>query len=244
MNAAVAVMGLGYLGRELAARLLQQGRIVYSCARSSQATGLTGIAHTLLDLDDFQPGHPALRAWVAAPAWVCLLPPSCSEHYVEKLTLLVRWAQACGLRHLIYTSSISVYGSAPRQCSIATPVQPETPGARKIVAFEQALLASSLPHVSILRLGGLYDDARHPVRRLAGKTDLRGGAHPVNMIQKAQAVDAIVRALDCPAGRRILNVVERHHPTRRDFYTAAAERLGCAPPRFAADDGSSGKIVI
>ena len=244
MNTAVAIMGLGYLGRDLAARLLLQGRSVYSCARSSQAAGLTGIAHALLDLDELVPDHPAMRAWTAAPTWVCLLPPSCSDHYVEKLMLLADWAQACGLRHLIYTSSISVYGSAARQCTVATPVQPETPGARKIVAVEQALLASALPHVSILRLGGLYDDVRHPVRRMAGKTGLPGGAHPVNMIQKAQAVDAILRAMALPAGRRILNVVEKAHPTRREFYTAAAARLGCSPPLFDAGDGSTGKIVI
>ncbi|MGN7073145.1 SDR family NAD(P)-dependent oxidoreductase, partial [Neisseria sp. P0001.S004] len=44
-------------------------------------------------------------------------------------------------------------------------------------------------------------------------------------------------------GKRIRNIVEPRHPSRAEFYTAEAAKLGLPAPDFIVDDKSNGKIV-
>ena len=44
-------------------------------------------------------------------------------------------------------------------------------------------------------------------------------------------------------GKRIRNIVEPRHPSRAEFYTAEATKLGLPAPDFIVDDESNGKIV-
>nr|DAY39173.1 MAG TPA: hypothetical protein [Inoviridae sp.] len=64
------------------------------------------------------------------------------------------------------------------------------------------------------------------------------------MLHRDAAVDAFFQAALNPNGRRIRNLVETPHPSRRDFYTAEAAKLGLPPPQFDPADESGGKTVF
>lgn len=241
----ILIVGLGYLGKPLSEQLAMQGYSVLGTYRHHPPT--------------FSPPLPAIitssrytlgeqhfpNAWHAAKTWVCLLPPSCSPAYVHHIQAWITYAEHCQIDHLIYSSSISVYGDQHGICTTDTPVRPATESAKKIVAIEEAIRVSCLPRQSILRLGGLYDKERHPIYRLLEKKHIANGLDPVNMLHRQKAVNALLHAI-CHHdhnGCLIKNIVQEQHPSKIDFYTEQAKQLGVNTPNFIVE-GGQGKIVV
>ena len=180
--------------------------------------------------------------WADKPTWFCLLPPSPLAHYADTLKQWLALAEHMGVQHIVYTSSTSVYGNAVRVCDENTPPHPQTETAVQILAAEKILLAGRIPHIDILRLGGLYSATRHPLDRLLLKNNIRGGRQPVNVIHQDSAVAALFQTACTPDGHRLRNLVETPHPSRRSFYAAEAAKLGLPVPQFA-EGGGRGRTV-
>lgn len=153
-----------------------------------------------------------------------------------------RTCPACNVQHLIFTSSTSVYGDTARECDETATPDPQTESARQILAAEQHLLDSGISNIDILRLGGLYCAERHPVSRLVQKQNIPGGNRPINIVHRNIAVESLFQTAFNPGGRRLKNIIEPRHPTRREFYTEEAAKLGLPHSDFAPDD-SMGKII-
>ena len=231
----VWIAGAGYLGVPLAQQLQAAA---YSVCASSR-TPREGVVWQAWDFA----AHSALQDFQAANTWVVLLPPSSGNDYVAHMRHLCAQAQQLQLAHVVYASSTSVYGSEARVCDEKSRVAPESDNAKQIVMCEQIWQNSGLPCISILRLGGLYDDERHPVRRLSGRVAIKGGKHPVNVVSRSGAVAALARHVAHAQGG-VFNVVEAAHPSRSEFYSQEALRLGLPLPEFDASDASDGKTVI
>ena len=231
----VWIAGAGYLGVPLAQQLQAA---VYPVSASSR-TPREGVVWQAWDFSV----HSALQDFQAADTWVVLLPPSSGSDYVAHMRHLCAQAQQLQLAHVVYASSTSVYGSEARICDEQSSVAPESVNAKQIVRCEQLWQNSGLPCVSILRLGGLYDDERHPVRRLSGRVAIKGGKRPVNVVSRSAAVAALAGHVAHAQGG-IFNVVEAMHPSRAEFYSQEALRLGLPLPEFDASDESRGKTVI
>lgn len=247
-----SILGLGYLGRPLAQKFYEHGSRVSAVKRSLTSDDINLPIHLdTLDLNQDNVFPSADRAcdttiWqhhADKPVWFCLLPPSSLTHYADTVKQWAELARMYNVQHLIFTSSTSVYGDKVRECDETATPDPQTESARQIIAAEQYLLDSGVPNIDILRLGGLYCTERHPVSRLVQKQNIRGGNQPVNIVHRDIAVETLFQTTLNPNGRRIRNIVEPRHPTRRDFYTSEAAKLGLPPPDFAPDDTSSGKIV-
>lgn len=247
-----SILGLGYLGRPLAQKLYEHGSRVAAVKRSLTSDDINlPIRLDTLDLNQdnvFQSANPARDTsfWqhhADKPVWFCLLPPSSLTHYADTVKQWAELARACNVQHLIFTSSTSVYGDKARECDETATPDPQTESARQILAAEQYLLDSGVPNIDILRLGGLYCAERHPVSRLVQKQNIQGGNQPVNIVHRDIAVETLFQTTLHPNGRRIRNIVEPRHPTRRDFYTVEAAKLGLPPPDFAPDGTGGGKIV-
>ncbi len=242
-----AILGFGHLGRPLAEALYQQGY-----ALSALKHRLTSDDLCLpLRLDAADLNQEAVwqqpfwaQYWADKSAWICLLPPSKMADYNGVIGRWLALAERFQVAHLVYGSSISVYGDAVRTCDEHTPPQPDTASAAKVLAAEQQMLASAIPQVSILRLGGLYAAERHPIRRLLAKPPVRAPYAPANMLHRDRAVAALLQAVQHPDGRRLRNVVETPAPNRLDFYTREAANLGLPVPQFDGNDMSGGKRVV
>ena len=231
----VWIAGAGYLGMPLAQQLQAAS---YAVSVSSR-TAREGVSWQAWDFS----ANSAVQDFQVADTWVVLLPPSSSNDYVAHMRHLCAQAQQLHTAHVVYASSTSVYGSEVRVCDEKSRVAPESDNAKQIVMCEQIWQNSGLPCISILRLGGLYDDERHPVRRLSGRVAIKGGKHPVNVVSRSGAVAALARHVAHAQGG-IFNVVEAVHPSRSEFYSQEALRLGLPLPEFDASDASDGKTVI
>ena len=247
-----SILGLGYLGHPLAQKLYQHGSRVAAVKRSLTSDDINLPIHLdTIDLNQdsvFQSANLACdtsfwRHHADKPVWFCLLPPSSLTHYADTVKQWAELARACNVQHLIFTSSTSIYGDKARECDETALPDPQTESAQQILAAEQHLLDSGVPNIDILRLGGLYCAERHPVSRLVQKQNILGGNQPVNIVHRDIAVETLFQTALKPNGKRLKNIIEPRHPTRREFYTEEAAKLGLPAPDFAPDD-SRGKIII
>lgn len=240
----ISITGLGYLGLPLAQKFYQHSSRVAAIKRSLTSDDINLPIHLdTFDLGSSDAFQTALwRHHADKPVWFFLLPPSSLTHYADTVKQWAELARACNVQHLIFTSSTSVYGDTARECDETATPDPQTESARQILAAEQHLLDSGISNIDILRLGGLYCAERHPVSRLVQKQNIPGGNRPINIVHRNIAVESLFQTAFNPGGRRLKNIIEPRHPTRREFYTEEAAKLGLPAPDFAPDD-SMGKII-
>lgn len=240
----ISITGLGYLGLPLAQKFYQHGSRVAAIKRSLTSDDINLPIHLdTFDLGSTDAFQTALwRHHADKPVWFFLLPPSSLTHYADTVKQWAELARACNVQHLIFTSSTSVYGDTARECDETATPDPQTESARQILAAEQHLLDSGISNIDILRLGGLYCAERHPVSRLVQKQNIPGGNRLINIVHRNIAVESLFQTAFNPGGRRLKNIIEPRHPTRREFYTEEAAKLGLPAPDFAPDD-SMGKII-
>ncbi|HEZ2189809.1 SDR family oxidoreductase [Neisseria meningitidis] len=240
----ISITGLGYLGLPLAQKFYQHSSRVAAIKRSLTSDDINLPIHLdTFDLGSSDAFQTALwRHHADKPVWFFLLPPSSLTHYADTVKQWAELARACNVQHLIFTSSTSVYGDTARECDETATPDPQTESARQILAAEQHLLDSGISNIDILRLGGLYCAERHPVSRLVQKQNIPGGNRPINIVHHNIAVESLFQTAFNPGGRRLKNIIEPRHPTRREFYTEEAAKLGLPAPDFAPDD-SMGKII-
>lgn len=241
-----AILGMGYLGRPLAEKLHESGREVAALKRYITSDDV----NLPIALDSVDLNQHALRdlniwqTWRNKPVWICLLPPSALADYTGVLSSWLALAREYGVTHVIYGSSTSVYGNEERLCHEDTPLAPTGSSAEKVCAAEQLFLNSGMANIDILRFGGLYSAARHPLTSLLKRRNIAGAHQPVNMLHQDRAVAALVQAADSPAGVRIRNIVENSHPSKYLFYAQEARKLGLPAADFDMDDHQTGKTVI
>ncbi|HFC6626292.1 TPA: SDR family oxidoreductase [Neisseria meningitidis] len=240
----ISITGLGYLGLPLAQKFYQHSSRVAAIKRSLTSDDINLPIHLdTFDLGSTDAFQTALwRHHADKPVWFFLLPPSSLTHYADTVKQWAELARACNVQHLIFTSSTSVYDDTARECDETATPDPQTESARQILAAEQHLLDSGISNIDILRLGGLYCAERHPVSRLVQKQNIPGGNRPINIVHRNIAVESLFQTAFNPGGRRLKNIIEPRHPTRREFYTEEAAKLGLPAPDFAPDD-SVGKII-
>lgn len=240
----ISITGLGYLGLPLAQKFYQHSSRVAAIKRSLTSDDINLPIHLdTFDLGSSDAFQTALwRHHADKPVWFFLLPPSSLTHYADTVKQWAELARACNVQHLIFTSSTSVYGDKARECDETALPDPQTESVRQILAAEQHLLNSGISNIDILRLGGLYCAERHPVSRLVQKQNILGGNRPINIVHRNIAVESLFQTAFNPGGRRLKNIIEPRHPTRREFYTEEAAKLGLPAPDFAPDD-SVGKII-
>ena len=247
----VTIIGLGWLGLPLASELLASGINVAGTKttpdgiKAAKAIGIDCYSLILTpqlecDADDLE------QLMAGSQALVILLPPSKVNvaNYVSAIEQLVDSAITFHIPRVIFTSSSAVYGDSNGEVDEYSPLLGETASAKTLIAVEQWL--HDLPNISvdILRLAGLVGKNRHAGRFLAGKTNVKGGAQPVNMVHQDDVIAAIKQLLEQPSGGHIYNICAPEHPTRENFYQQAALSIGLTPPVFETTENElEGKTV-
>lgn len=161
-------------------------------------------------------------------------------HAVASLISAMRSGQ---VRRVVFASSTSVYGSGCVAESDAELGSPRTASGRALLKAEHSLQQERAFTTTVLRYGGLYGYERHPGRFLLGRT-VRGGTRAVNLVHRDDAVNVTVRVIERGIQDEVFNVCADRHPTRREFYTRAAQWLDVAPPEFTSADNTPDKIVL
>lgn len=156
----VLIVGLGDIGRKLAANLVAQGHAVTGMSRTAQT--LTDVRHLA------QSVHQANFEQLAPIDWVyVLLTPdartvdSYAHIFVDSLNPLYAALQNHSVQRVVFISSTSVYGSGQGDwMDESTPPQPDTPTATVLWQAEQQWQQTWAEKLIVVRPSGIYGSNR------------------------------------------------------------------------------------
>lgn len=245
----VSIIGLGWLGSSLA-HYLQSNNVSVIGSNSSNesveasiASGLNSILfNTTLDS---ALRNSAIHRLFDCRTMVITLPPRRLHNgvsYADAVGAIAKTAESCGAKHIIFTSSTSVYGPHTSLVDELSDLNPQTESAKAIILAEQELLTKINVNVSIVRLGGLLGGERLPKKWMQNKEYLDRPYQRINLIHRNDAIIAISEIIKQGGdGKQIYNIVSPEHPTRLDFYNRIAKDNHLATPKFLLEADDSQK---
>lgn len=259
----VGIIGCGWLGKSLALNLIEQGIAVVGTSRGvdkCEQLRRTGIDAFPFDLEwmDEQPFsvqcQHAMSALAACDVWIVNIAPGRKsiepQRFAGRMKHLMKQALDISIAQVIFVSTTSVYGDSHfisiTEVAESFDVNPET-GSAKAHCQIEAYLRKNLPHQHcILRLAGLVDSERHPVTSLCRKQHIGQPLKPVNLVHKLDVIAAINNIIKRNITDKTLHLSAIDHPSRREYYTWAADKKRLPIPNFApiaSDSLAQGKVI-
>lgn len=248
----VSIVGLGWLGLPLARHLKQVGWQVKGSKRTHEGVEqmrLLRLETYHLELNPEINADPDdLTDLLSVQALVINVPPSQyffdMQHYVTGVQNLINEALLQGVEHIIFISSTSVFDE--RSGAFDESQQPDSPTeiSQALIEIEQGLMQLTDIDCDIIRFGGLIGYDRHPVFSLAGKTDLKQGNTPVNVVHVDDCLRAIQALLETPSGHRLYHLVAPQHPSRAEYYQNMAKKQGLNSPHFICHETDPQRIIL
>ena len=243
MNSAphrLLIFGCGFLGLRVAQQWRERGGTVTAVTRNTEkAVQLTahGIEPFLADLmrPETLTALPSVSRVLYCVGYDRSSSWSKESLYVDGLTHVLDAMQG-RLDRFVYVSSTSVYGQDDGSWIDETSAtEPTTDGGRICLAAEQRL-RERVKHATILRMSGLYG----PDRILARVNQLHAGepigGNPeawLNLIHGDDSARTCVAALTVPSPGPLYLVSDDRPLTRREYFTALAERVAAPSPVFS-----------
>ena len=259
----IAILGCGWLGLPLATSLLSKGYEVKGSTTSESKLDVlknAGISPFQIQLEEHQIIGKIEDFLKETDVLVIDIPPGLRKEvsasnemtFVNKVKTLIPFIEKSGVQKVIFVSSTSVYGDGFPIVEITeeTKPNPDTESGKQL-AITETLLQSN-PHfkTTVIRFGGLLGDDRHPIKFLAGRTNVENPDAPVNMIEREDCIGIIEKILKYSETSEqhdnwgeTFNAVAPQHPTRKAYYHKKAEIFNLPLPTFAEDSESKGKII-
>lgn len=260
----VHILGLGWLGVPLAKQIKCSKTLVNGTVRTKHKQNQLKsiqIDSELMQLDTNFTDYLRVISCLIQPSTiiehryvVVNIPPGRANfkasRFIKCMTKLIDDIFKIGVDKLIFISTTSVFGNLTGDITLNTKVQPVTESAIAHVEIEQYLLTQFADQSLIIRPAGLIGanldgSYRHPIFSLVKKGMISQGDDAVNLIHQQDIINCIIRAIDLNFPNNILNVSSLEHPTRRDYYTWCANKLGLNTLEFfnIDQDRECGKII-
>lgn len=245
----ISILGCGWLGLPLAELLLKEGFAVKGSVSRAERIELLqqkGILSWQIQISDIAITGENLSGFLASEILVINFPPERREDIVEyhtgQLTQLINVINKSSVKYVLFISSTSVYPELNRTITEADTFEPTKGSGKALIAAEQLLSSQTGFKTTILRFAGLIGYDRQPGRFLSGKKNIENGDGPVNVIHQDDCILLISKIIQQGVWGEVFNACADIHPTRKAFYTLAAEKIGLPLPEFK-DGKTNFKIV-
>ncbi|MCF8713309.1 SDR family oxidoreductase [Joostella atrarenae] len=166
-----------------------------------------------------------------------------NANYISKIKTLSEKIEESNIKKVIFISSSSVYANNNDIVDENTPPKPETESGKQILASEELLKSNPNFKTTVIRFSGLYGDKRHPITTLSGKKDVSNPEAPVNLIHLEDCIGIINAIIDKDVWGITFNASAPKHPSREEYYTSQAEKMGLEPPTFDRSKKTQGKTI-
>jgi nucleoside-diphosphate-sugar epimerase len=264
MEIKISILGCGWLGLPLAKSLLSKSYEVKGSTTSESKLEVlknAGILPFQIQLEEKQIIGNMEDFLKETDVLLIDIPPglkrdfstSLEMTFVNKMKNLIPFIEKSGVQKVIFVSSTSVYGdsynfSTSLEVTEETKPNPDTESGKQLVIAETLLQSNSYFKTTVIRFGGLLGDDRHPIKFLAGRTNVENPDAPVNMIQREDCIGIIEKSLDFAQDNKwewnqTFNAVAPQHPTRKEYYHKKAQILNLPLPIFAENLESKGKMI-
>ena len=243
----ISILGCGWLGLPLAKFLIDKKYHVNGSTTNPSKVDFLhkkGIKSFLIELN---PELKSAGKFFNTETVIINIPPPRVENKIvfhkKQIESLLNEAKKSPLKNILFIGSTSVYGNKNDEVTEKSVLNPETDSGKALTEAEYILRKQNDINITFLRFGGLVGDDRNPGRFLAGRKNLSGGNAPVNLIHRDDCIEIIYNILEKEIWNETFNACMPGHPTKKEFYTAAALKLNFEPPQFSDDDFSENKII-
>ena len=255
----ITILGCGWLGLPLAKSLLSKGYNVKGSTTS--ATKLKTLKEAEIMPFQIQLNEQEIIGNVSdflheTDVLIIAIPPGLRKEilsseemtFINKMKTLIPYIEKSGIQKVLFVSSTSVYGDRFPiiEYTESTQTHPDTESGRQLVLSEKLLQSNIHFKTTVIRFGGLLGEDRHPIKFLAGRTQIENPDGPVNLIQREDCIGIIIKALDFAYKDKwgeTFNAVAPQHPTRKNYYQKKAHQFNLPLPNFVEDTKSKGKII-
>ena len=248
MKRTISILGCGWLGLPLAEYLLSKDFSVSGSTTSPAKLNTLTSKHINSFLIELNPSIRGdnIKNFFSSEILVINIPPGGGEdkysYHTAQIVSVLNAVKKSPVTKIIFISSTSVYGNENRIVYETDELRPEKESGKVLKAVENMLFSDKSFDKTIIRFAGLIDSDRNPVRFFAGRKDIPGGNMPVNLIHRKDCINIIHRVINQNVWNEIFNACTDSHPTKREFYTAAARKFNMPGPGFI-DTNDNYKIV-
>jgi len=259
MNKKISILGCGWLGLPLAKSLLAKDYVVKGSTTSESKLEVlknAGISPFQIQLEEHEIIGTIENFLDETDVLLIDIPPGLRKvtstsnemTFVNKVKTLIPFIEKSRIQKVIFVSSTSVYGDGFPIVEITeeTKPNPDTESGKQLVIAETLLQSNQHFKTTVIRFGGLLGDDRHPVKFLAGRTNVENPEAPVNMIEREDCIgiiEEILKQVQHDNWGETFNAVAPQHPTRKAYYHKKAEIFNLPLPTFAENSESNGKII-
>jgi nucleoside-diphosphate-sugar epimerase len=254
----ITILGCGWFGLPLAKSLLSKGYNVKGSTTS--ATKLKTLKEAEIIPFQIQLNEQEIIGNISdflheTDVLIIAIPPGLRKEilssemtFMNKMKTLIPYIEKSGIQKVLLVSSTSVYGDRFPivEYTESTQTHPDTESGRQLVLSEKLLQSNIHFKTTVIRFGGLLGEDRHPIKFLAGRTQIENPDGPVNLIQREDCIGIIIKALDFACKDKwgeTFNAVAPQHPTRKTYYQKKAQQFNLPLPNFVEDTKSKGKII-
>ena len=250
----ISVLGCGWLGLPLAKALLKSGFAVNGSTTSVDKLSVLknlGIQVFQIELSETKIQGEIDSFLENSKILIIDIPPKLrgisKEDFVGKIQTLIPFIEKSTVESVLFISSTSVYGEDNLVVTEKSELNPDTESGRQLVKTEQLLQSNPNFKTTILRFGGLLGEDRHPIKFLAGRTNIENPDAPINLIHQEDCIGTITAIL-ChtepdEVWKETFNAVAPFHPSRKEYYIQKAVDMNLALPEFNAENSSFGKTI-
>ncbi len=146
------------------------------------------------------------------------------------------------IQQVVLVSSTSVYPDGFGLVNEYCTRPPQDHGVIQL-QYEEAIGKIYGEKVVLFRCGGLVGAERQPGRFLAGRVNLPNPKSPVNMVHQLDVVRFVAEAVVKGTSGEVFNLCADAHPTREEYYTEAARKIGLPEPTFSEQQIPNPKVV-
>ncbi|POR26079.1 NAD(P)-dependent oxidoreductase [Flavobacterium columnare] len=248
----ISILGCGWLGLPLAENLVLKGLSIKGSTTSVNKLEVLEklkIQPYLIQLFENRVTENISEFLKESDLLIIMIPPKLrknnDENFIAKIQKIIPYIETSNISKVLFISSISVYGDTFKKVTITEKdiVIPSTEAGRQLLKVEQLLQKNQKFKTTILRLGGLIGEDRHPVIYLAGKENLENPEAAVNLISQTDCIQIIEKMIYAnTVWGNVFNAVAPFHPTRKEYYTDKAVQNNLKIPKFVNSD-TQGKII-
>src|SRR5690606_21471448 len=210
----ISILGAGWLGNPLALQLKSNGHELKVSTTTPEKISFFNdneIESFIVNVGSENDTDNLNELLSDTDILIITIPPGRTQqvegNYVDKIKAVIPFIEKHSIKEVVYTSSTTVYLSLQGLVSEKTPIVPISEMDQQIFEIENLLLNNSNFNATILRLGGLIGEDRHPVQFIVKREIIDDANNPVNMVHRDDIVRFVEKIVESEIPNEIFNIV-------------------------------------
>lgn len=231
----ISLLGSGWLGLPLARRFQSNGysvRVSTTSPDRQDALKTEGFLVSMLDIGDLS---GEIHEFLQADTLICNIPSKDLDGFAR----LIKEIEKSPISQVVFVSSTSVYSN---DAGVVNESDGKELGEHPLIQIEKLFLTSERFATTIVRFGGLIGYSRHPGRFFRPGRAVSDAQARVNLIHRDDCINIISEIIKQGAWGETFNCCADSHPSKKEFYGRAMQKLGVVP-KFENSVNHAFKII-